>query len=132
MNTLSKVPFGKSFLRSQLASSMATLTDFLVLIFATELLGIWYVSSTALGAAAGALVSFYLGRNWAFQRQDAALSGQALRYIFTSGMSLILNTIGVYLITEVLGIHYIASKLLISFLVGVLFNFFMFRYFVFK
>ncbi len=132
MNTLSKVPFLSSFLRSQAASFLATLTDFLVLIFATEILGIWYVASTAIGATAGAIVSFYLGRNWAFERKEGHVGGQAFRYVLTSGASLLLNMLGVYLITELGGAHYVMSKLIISVLVGVFFNFFMFRYFVFR
>jgi len=127
-----KVPFVESFIKSQASSLIATIVDFTVLICLTELLGVYYVHSVAVGAAAGAIVSFYLGRNWAFKRKDGKLSYQAIRYLFTSSASLFLNTYGVFLITEGLGIDYIYSKLIVSFLVGVFFNFFMFRYFVYR
>lgn len=127
-----KVPFLESFLKSQASSVLATAVDFAVLIGLTELLNVYYVHSVAIGAAAGAIVSFYLGRNWAFRRTDGKLSYQAIRYLFTSSASLFFNTYGVFLLTESCGIQYIYSKLIISFLVGVLFNFFMFRYFVYR
>lgn len=127
-----KVPFVESFIKSQASSFIATVVDFAVLIGLTELLSVYYVHSVAIGAAAGAIVSFYLGRNWAFRRKDGKLSYQAIRYLFTSSASLFLNTYGVFLLTESMGIQYIYSKLIISFLVGILFNFFMFRYFVYR
>jgi putative flippase GtrA len=131
-NTNDKVPFMESFFKSQASSFVATMVDFAVLITLTELISVYYVYSTAIGAACGAVVSFFLGRNWAFRKKDGKLTHQASRYILTSVASLLLNTYGVFLLTETLGLQYIVSKLIISFLVGVLFNFFMFRYFVYR
>lgn len=122
----------ESFYKSQASSLFATVVDMLVLIFCTEVLNIYYVWSTAIGAFCGAVVSFFLGRNWAFRKKDGGLTGQAIRYLITSSLSLALNTAGVFAITEYLGCQYIVSKLIISLLVGVFFNFFMFRYFVYK
>jgi len=128
----SKVPFMESFYKSQASSFMATGIDMAVMIFCTEILGIYYVTSTAIGAFCGAMVSFFLGRNWAFRRKDGGLTGQAIRYLITSGLSLVLNTAGVWFITEFLGCQYIVSKVIVSIIVGIFFNFFMFRYFVYK
>ncbi len=127
-----KVPFLTSFFRSQTASFVASAADFLMLVFLTEIVGFWYVSSTVLGGLTGAIVSFYLSRQWAFERTDDKKRWQIVRYALVSGTSLVLNTAGVYLLTEYMGSHYTISKLVISFLVGILFNFPMFRYFVFK
>jgi putative flippase GtrA len=128
----SKVPFMESFYKSQIGSVLATATDMVVLIFCTELLHIYYVVSAAIGAVCGALVSFFLGRNWAFRKKDGKLSNQAIRYFFTSLTSLLLNVGGIYLLTDLLGFQYIMSKIIISAIVGIFFNFFMFRYFVYK
>jgi len=128
----SKVPFVESFLKSQASSLIATGVDMCVMIFCTEILGIYYVTSAAIGAFCGALVSFFLGRNWAFRRKDGGLTGQAIRYLITSGLSLVMNTFGVWFITEFVGCQYIVSKMIAAILVGIFFNFFMFRYFVYK
>lgn len=130
--TTGRVPFKESFYKSQATSIVATTVDFAVLIFFTEIVGIYYVMSTAIGSAVGAVVSFFLGRNWAFRRQDGSLSYQALKYLFVSSASLFLNTNGVFFITEYFGIQYLISKGIVSLLVGVFFNFFMFRYFVYR
>jgi len=127
-----KVPFLESFYKSQIGSVLATATDMIVLVFCTEILLIYYVISAAIGAFCGAVISFYIGRNWAFRRKDGKLSSQAIRYFFTSASSLLLNVGGIYLLTDLIGLQYIISKIVISAIIGVFFNFFMFRYFVYK
>ena len=78
-----KVPFITSFVRSQMSSFIATAMDFLVFITCFRIVEIYYVTSNGIGAAAGAVVSFYLGRNWAFRRKDGSLTGQAMKYILS-------------------------------------------------
>lgn len=127
-----KVSFFTSFYRSQFASIVATAADFIVTAFFTEIIHVWYVLSTAFGNLTGAIISFYLGRNWAFNRKEEKYYWQALRYAITSLMSMGLNTGGVYLLTENFAISYLISKVVMAVLVGMTFNFLMFRYFVFK
>ena len=128
----SKVPFFESLIKSQLSSLIATAADYTVFIICSELFNIYYVVASGIGSFVGAWVSFTLGRNWAFRKKDGKLSHQAVRYFLTSGTSLILNTVGIYLLTEMSGLDPKLSKVLISILVGIFFNFFMYRYFVYK
>ncbi len=102
------------------------------MLFLTEITGFWYVISVTFGGITGGLISFFLSRNWAFEKKDERMSEQALRYIFTSGSSLLLNIGGVYVLTEYFGSHYAMSKVIVSAVVGIFFNFLMFRYFVFR
>ena len=129
---VSRVPFITSFIRSQMSSAIATAMDFTVFVFLTEIIKVYYVAAAAIAAFVGAIISFFLGRNWAFSRKDGHLTLQAVRYIITSSTSLLLNTYGIYALTEYAGIQYIYSKIIISLLVGVFFNFFMYRYFVYR
>lgn len=115
-----------------MASIIATTFDFLVLITLVEFMDVYYVTAAGIGAVVGAIISFHLGRNWAFRRKDGSLSAQAIKYILTSGLSLMLNTLGIYLLTDYANIPYVASKIIISILVGIFFNFLMYRYFVYR
>jgi putative flippase GtrA len=93
---------------------------------------VYYVTAAAISAAVGAIISFYLGRTWAFRRRDGSLSAQAVKYLLTSGVSLFLNTAGIYLFTDYANIPYGFSKVIISILIGIFFNFLMYRYFVYR
>ena len=128
----SKEPFIASFFKSQAASILATLTDFLSYFFLTDLIGFWYIGSNIISSTLGAIVSFTLGRNWAFKKTDVRKREQIFRYAITSISSLLLNTAGLYLLVEWGGFDDFYSKLFVSFIIGITFNFLMFRYFVFK
>lgn len=131
-STRERVPFWHSFGRAQVASFAATAVDFGTLFFATEVLHVWYVASTGLGALLGALTNFVLNRFWSFEATHVQWGPQAMRYALVSGGSLGLNMFGVYAFTEFFGVKYGISKILTSVLVGVLFNFPLHRRYVFK
>lgn len=121
-----------SFKRSQLSSFIATAADFGVLVGLVEILGIWYVTATAIASFVGAVTNFTLGRHWSFGATHGKFHGQALRYSIVSGCSLLLNSLGVYFLTDFMEFQYVTSKIVTSFLVGILFNFPMHRAFVFR
>ncbi len=128
-----KVPLITSFLRYNVSASTASICDFLMLVFCSEILGIYYVISTFLGASTGATIAFVLGRNWTFISKDGKVSSQGLRFLFVVGGSIMLNTLGVWLFTEYFQVpHYTISKVMVAVMVGVFYNFPMQRYFVFK
>jgi putative flippase GtrA len=127
-----KPTYLQSFFRSQIGSSLATLTDFIVFLILDKIFGVYYVIATTLGNIVGAIVSFFLGRHWAFKNKDGSISKQATRYIITSSLSSLLNTGLLILIVEVFKADPFYGKLIASFFVGVTFNFFMFKHYVFK
>ena len=127
-----KEPLGKSFVKSQASSVIATATDFCIYFLLYKGFDIFYGLSSGIGAVFGAVVSFFLGRHWAFKKKDGRLTTQALRYAVTSGSSVFLNTFGMIWVTETFHISPDVSKVIVAILIGVLFNFLMFRYFVYK
>ncbi len=128
----SKTSFWGSLTRAQVASVIATLLDNLVYFLANELLGLWYVAATALGAFCGAVCHFILSRTWVFRSKHRPWHDQAWRYVLVSSGSLLLNTAGVTFFTEVVGLHNHISKVVTGLLVGLFYNFLLHRYFVFK
>jgi putative flippase GtrA len=127
-----RVAFVRSFGRSQLTSFAATAVDFGLLFGLVELLGVWYVVATAIGALAGAITNFLLNRRWTFEATHGGLHGQALRYAIVSLGSMAINTAGTYLVTEFGKIPYGISVIGVSLLVGFFFNFPLQRHFVFR
>ncbi|MBT8230478.1 MAG: GtrA family protein [Saprospiraceae bacterium] len=126
------VPFFESFFKSQLSSFLATAVDFVTLVILTELFGIYYLVSTAIASAFGAIVSFLLGRYWAFKRPESFIVAQAFRYAVASGIILMANVAGMYFFTDILSIQYLISKIIVAIITGILISFPLFRYFVYQ
>lgn len=121
-----------SFFRYNIIAITATSVDFVLLVFLTEVLQFWYLFSAFLGAFAGGVTAFILGRNWAFMKKDGKLSVQAIKYSAVWVASIILNTTALYLAVEYLGLQYIISKIIVAIIVGIGFNFLMQKYYIFK
>lgn len=132
MSPVDRVPFWRSLGRAQAASFGATGVDFGMLFFATEVLGVFYVVSTGLGAVLGAITNFLLNRYWSFEATHVSWGPQAYRYGLVSAGSLALNMLGVYSFTAGIGLKYGLSKVVTALLVGLLFNFPLHRRYVFK
>jgi putative flippase GtrA len=125
-------PFKKTFLKSQVVSLISTAIDFSFSILLHHFLSLYYVTATSLGSLAGAMTSFTLGRNWVFLNRHGHIRKQVLRFLVINLFSIFANTTGVFFFKESFEIPFILSRIIVSVLIGVFFNFFMNRYFVFR
>ena len=119
------------FSQHQISAAVATAVDFAIMIACKSGLGMTPAMATAVGSLFGAVISFTLGRHWVFQQAHGDIRGQALRYAFVSTLSLIFNSLGEKLFVS-LGLEYILARVVLSVVVGMLWNFPMHRYFVFR
>ena len=127
-----KEPFFASFIKSQASSAVSTVFDFGTAGILFYIFRVHYIIASPAGNIAGAIVSFYLGRNWAFKRKDGKITHQAMRYALTSFMSAVINTAGIAFLVENFNVDEGISKAVVALIVGATFNFMMFRYFVYK
>lgn len=121
-----------SFTRYQLVAILATGVDFVMLVFLTEIFGLWYLFSTITGATFGAITAFLLGRYWVFQSKEDKIHNQAFRYVIVAAGSVFLNSAGVYLLTDIVGLQYMISKVITAVIVGISYNYLLSRHFIFK
>ena len=127
-----RVPFVTSFFRSQIASITATAVDYITFFVLEAIFGVYYPIASAIGSVLGAIVNFSMGRWWSFKSKDHRWVRQALKYAVVSLSSAVLNTWGLIVFVERLGFDAYLSKVMVSITVGILWNFPLFRYFVFK
>ncbi|MEM9023900.1 MAG: GtrA family protein [Bacteroidota bacterium] len=120
-----------AFFRSQITSIVATGADFLLFILLEQVLGIWYVAAAVVSAVGGGVVSYLLGRNWAFKAREERTRTQGLKYALVWVGSIALNAGGIWLLTEYLGLLPLISKVIVALVVGIGFNFVLYRWFVF-
>ena len=109
---------------------VATGVDFAMMIGVVELLRLSPVLGTVVGAAAGGVTNFMLGRHFTYRSQDNHVSGQVGRYVLVSGASLALNALGEHLIISLLA-AYVLGRIVIATAVNNVWNYPMHRGFVF-
>lgn len=122
----------KVFLKAQLSSFIGAMFDYAMMIVLTELVGVYYVISTAVGAAFGALINFTVNRHWTFKAIQKSAYKQLPKFVLVVIGSILLKTYGTYFITEVFRFDYKISRITIDVLVGIFFNFFLQKKWVFK
>ncbi len=121
----------RTYVKAQAASIVGSLADFLVSIFLFEIAHSRYILANISGNICGAVVQFILARNWAFDAGKGSISNQAIKYILFWIGNILLQTAGVYFFKHFLGVGYILSKTITSVLVGLTYNYFVQKKFVF-
>lgn len=121
-----------TFVKAQLSAQIATVADFGMTVFLTEVCGMWYAYATFLGAVSGGIVNCCVNYRWVFHAQGQKKKYVALRYFIVWAGSIALNTFGTYALTEISGTNYIIVKALVAVVVGLFWNYQMQRLFVFK
>ena len=125
-----------TFLKAQAAAITGSAADFLV--FSVMVLFIGSTPdklsiATAIGAFCGGLVNFIIGRKWVFNEGQKGTHVQAGRYILVWAGSILLNSRGVYWVTTYFTtLNFLIARILVSILVGVTYNYFLQKRFVFK
>ena len=120
-----------TFVKAQASSFIASTFDFLTTVVCKEFFYLWYVTATLLGTVVGGALNFVLGRVWVFDGKEKGIPQQVLKYVVVWGGNSILNTSGVFFVTHYTGLSYIISKALVSISVGVSYNYFLQKKFVF-
>ena len=125
-----------TFLKAQAAAITGSAVDFLVFTVMVQLTGNTpdqLSLATAIGAFCGGLLNFIIVRKWVFSEGQKGAHVQAGRYILVWAGSILLNSRGMYLITTYFThINFLVARVLVSVLVGVFYNYFLQKRFVFK
>lgn len=123
------------FLKAQLSAFTGGIIDYLIMIFCTEVLGIFYPVSIAIGGIIGAVFNFTVNRYWTFEGSKASQSpvgAQLARFVIVVAGSILLKSSGTWLFTTYLHIDYKISRIIIDIAVSLGFNYVLQTYWVFK
>jgi putative flippase GtrA len=104
----------RTYIKAQAASIIGSLADFLVSILLHEVFHCWYIVANISGNICGAVIQFILSRNWAFEAGN-----------------ILLQTAGVYVLKNYFNLSYILSKTIASVMIGLTYNYFVQKKFVF-
>ena len=118
--------------KHQLVAVASTILDFAVMTLFKSGFGFLAYIATGFGAVAGGILSFSLGRTWIFAASDGHAGWQGFRYVLVWCGSIGLNMAGEYLLVEDVGIQYFIARVPVALAVGLLWNYPLHRYFVFR
>ena len=120
------------FAKAQCSAFIGGITDFLVMIFFTEVVGFHYVTSIAVGGVIGAVVNFTINRYWAFDSTQASVREQLPKFSFVVVGSILLKQAGTFVLTEFLFLNYKIARLITDAFVSFGFNYLLQKYWVFR
>ena len=121
-----------TFCKAQISAQVATIIDFAVSLFMAEVVGIWYLYSTFIGALSGGVFNCVVNYRWVFNAIGLKKKYVALKYFMVWTGSILLNTSGTYLLTEWSKTHFVYSKIIVAVLVALLWNYLMQKNFVYR
>jgi putative flippase GtrA len=124
------------FAKAQASAFIGGVTDYCVMIFFTEVVGIHYTLSIVIGGIIGAVVNFKINKNWTFFSKANSYS-HSERIQFTKFVIVVINSIflkssGTYLITTYLYDSYKINRIIVDLIVSLGCNYPLQKYWVFK
>ena len=121
----------QTFFKVQATSLIASGIDFLTTILCVRLLNCWYLSASVTGAVCGGLVSFIISRNWTFAESRQPVASQFSRFVLVWLGNMGANATGLFVTTHFFGVQYLLAKTAVSIIVGVSYNYFLQKDFIF-
>jgi len=126
----------KIFIKAQFSAFTGGMCDYLIMIFLTEVMGVYYTTSIAIACILGAGINFSINKIWAFYPPKIAyrfsLSQQLWRFVLVVASSILLKMSGTWLFTTFAHIDYKISRIITDIFVSLFFNYVLQRYWVFK
>ena len=120
-----------TFFKAQASAFIGGISDYAIMLFCTEVLGIHYTLSIVISGTLGAVVNFSINKYWTF-KSPSPIGGQLVRFVVVVLGSIALKSSGTYLVTEFVEIDYKISSIIVELVVSLLFNYPLQRYWVFK
>jgi putative flippase GtrA len=121
-----------TFIKVQAASILGSIVDYGTTVIGVEIFHCWYLLANLAGNICGGAAQFILCRKWAFKAGQGKMRIQAIKFILVFIGNIILSAAGIYLFTHYLRINYIVSKTITSVLLGVSYNYYMQKKYVFS
>ena len=122
----------KKVLRYIFSGTIASLSNFIVLYFLVQKLGLWYLTSSIISFCSGIIVSYCLQKFFTFKNNSTKNMHLQFSVFFIYNLCLLgLNTLLMYLFVDVIGFWYLFSQIIIT--IGTAFiNYFFFNKILFR
>lgn len=107
---MSKKLLSRQFVHFSIVGASGVIVDYAILIFLTELLGIYYLGSSILSFVGANFSNFILNKRWTFGDRGQQIIKQYASFAVIGAIGLILNTLILYVAVENMDLHYLTGK----------------------
>ncbi len=116
----------KRFIKYCVVGTTGIIVNTSILLFSTEVLGIFYLLSSAMAYEISILTNFIMNDRWTFREfaTHNSFLNRAIQYNWTQIVSVMFGILLLYVFTEFLFINYVISNL-ISIVITTLFRYYM-------
>lgn len=121
----------KTFIKAQLSSFTGAVVDYLCMILLTEVFGVFYTYSIIMGGIVGAVVNFYINRNWSFRAKGERKRVQLMKFSCMVAGSVLMKSYGTLFLTNLTGLDYKLTRLMVDAVVAFGFNYPLQKYWIF-
>ena len=107
-------------------------TNIGLLYILTDIVGIWYLYSSAMSFVVAVVVSFMLQKFWTFADQNVEkVHHQFARFLGVALFGIIINTACMFFLVDVIGLWYILAQIITGALIAII-NFLMYKFLIFN
>ena len=121
----------KKFIKFGITGVLNTAIDWGIFTFCNEILSIAPVISQPIGYTIATVNSFFMNKNWTFQKRKNYNKSETLKFLAVNLISLCISTLGLYLLHNIAGINEYICKVMVA-VVTIIINYFGNKLFVFK
>ena len=115
-----------------ISGGTAAIVNLLLLYFFTDIVGLWYITSSVLSFIVAFVVSFCFQKFWTFQDGSTdKMHTQVAFYLVVTVTNLCINTFFIYLLVEFFAVHYLFAQIITGIIIACE-SFFVYRIFIFK
>ncbi|SIS60546.1 Putative flippase GtrA (transmembrane translocase of bactoprenol-linked glucose) [Filimonas lacunae] len=120
------------FIKAQLTSLSASLIDNATAIVLQAACKVPKLYAGMAGVVIGGIFHFSVSRRWVFNASDKSRKDQIIKYIMVWSGNFFLNTAGIAILLRLTHLDFKIIKVLVSIVVGITYNYFLQKRFVFK
>lgn len=117
--------------RSLAVGALATALDVMILLAIVHLLAWPNAAASAVGVTVGSTFTFFANRHFAFRDHTPDLAPQAIKFVLSTGVALLLHAWLVWFLADQHGVHVVIAKLISDLLVFTCGQLLVLRYLVF-
>jgi len=127
-----KISQYKKIIKFLIAGSTAAGTTFFFVYFFTDIIGLWYLTSSVLAFFFGVIVSFTLQKFWTFRgEQEKQTHHQLVLFISLGICGMVINAFGMYLLVDKAHLWYMLAQFITAAGIAVM-NYFVYQLVIFK